>query len=59
LPGINRIEEAWTKTRQFLRATRARTEEDLDQTVADAFSYLIACDEQAWFLHSMSALQKL
>jgi hypothetical protein len=49
LPVINRIEEAWTKIKQYLRATRARTEEDLNQTVAVAFSLVIACKERACF----------
>jgi len=57
-PGIDRIEEASTKIKQHLRATRAGIQEDLNQTFAEAFSLLIAGNERGWFWHSMSKLQK-
>ena len=56
-PDLNPIEKAWAKIKQYLRSTRARTKEDLDQAIAEAISLITADNAQAWFRHSMPALQ--
>jgi transposase len=56
-PDLNPIEKAWAKIKQYLRSTRARTKEDLDQAIAEAISLITADNAQAWFRHSMPTLQ--
>jgi transposase len=56
-PDLNPIEKAWAKIKQYLRSTRARTKEDLEQAIAEAISLITADNAQAWFRHSMPALQ--
>ena len=55
-PDLNPIEKAWAKIKQYLRSTRARTKEDLDQAITEALSLITADHAQAWFRHSMPAL---
>jgi transposase len=56
-PDLNPIEKAWAKIKQYLRSTRARSKEDLDQAITEALSLITADNAQAWFRHSMPALQ--
>jgi transposase len=56
-PDLNPIEKAWAKIKQYLRSTRARSKEDLDQAITEALSLITADNAQAWFRHSMPTLQ--
>ena len=56
-PGLNPIEKAWAKIKQYLRSTRARSKEDLDQGITAALALITAGNAQAWFRHSMPTLQ--
>jgi transposase len=56
-PDLNPIEKAWAKIKQYLRSTRARTKEDLDQAISEAISLITADNAQAWFRNSMPTLQ--
>jgi transposase len=58
-PDLNPIEKAWAKIKQYLRSTRARSKEDLDQAITEALKLITADNAQAWFRHSMPELQKL
>jgi transposase len=48
-PDLNPIEKAWAKIKQYLRSTRARSKEDLDQAITEALSLITADNAQAWF----------
>jgi len=50
-PDLNRIEQAWSKFKQFLRAVKARTAEALDQAITEALKSITAENAQAWFRH--------
>jgi len=56
-PDLNPIEKAWAKIKQYLRSTRARSKEDLDQGITAALALITAGNAQAWFRHSMPTLQ--
>ena len=58
-PDLNPIEKAWAKIKQYLRSTRARTKENLDQAITEAISLITADNAQAWFRLSIPALQEL
>ena len=58
-PDLNPIEKAWAKIKQYLRSTRARSKEDLEQAIADAIALITADHAQAWFRHALPALQQL
>ena len=55
-PDLNPIEKAWEKIKQYLRSTRARSKEDLDEAISEAFKLITPDNAQAWFRHSMPAL---
>ena len=57
-PDLNPIEKAWAKIKQYLRSTRARTKEDLDQAITNALALITPEDAQAWFRHAMNALRE-
>jgi transposase len=58
-PDLNSIEKAWAKIKQYLRSSRARSKEDLDQAITEALALITADNAQAWFRHSMPTLQEL
>ena len=55
-PDLNPIEKAWAKIKQYLRSTRARSKEDLDEAISEAFKLITPDNSQAWSRHSMPAL---
>ena len=48
-PDMNPIEKAWSKLKQLLRAAKARTEEQLQQAIAEALNAITPQDAAAWF----------
>lgn len=48
-PDLNPIEKMWSKIKAFLRAAKARTEEDLYQTIGLALETVTAQDAEGWF----------
>ena len=48
-PDLNPIEKAWSKLKQALRATQARTVDALHNAVANLLPTLSANDPRAWF----------
>jgi transposase len=58
-PDLNPIEKAWAKIKQYLRSTRARSKEDLDQAITEALALITPDNAQAWFRHTMPTLQEL
>jgi transposase len=56
-PDLNPIEKAWAKLKQWLRAAKARSQEALDQAIAEALQLITAENAQAWFRHSINSLQ--
>ena len=48
-PDLNPIEKAWAKLKLILRSAKARTQEALDQAIADALKLITPQDAQAWF----------
>ena len=48
-PDLNPIEKAWSKLKQALRATQARTVDALHHAVANLLPTLSANDASAWF----------
>jgi transposase len=50
-PDLNPIEKAWSKFKKFLRNTKARSKEALDQAVTDALKTITADNAAAWFRH--------
>ena len=56
-PDLNPIEKAWSKLKQLLRAARARTQEALDQAIAEALRLISPDNARAWFRHSQYGLQ--
>ena len=57
-PDLNPIEKAWAKIKQYLRSTRARSKEDLDEAISEAFKLTTPDNAQAWSRHSMPALHQ-
>jgi transposase len=55
-PDLNPIEKAWAKIKQYLRSTRARSKEDLDQAITEAFKLITPDNAHAWLRYSMPAL---
>ena len=56
-PDFNPIEKAWSKLKQHLRRVKARTLEQLHQTLAQALPTITPGNAQAWFHHCGYALQ--
>ena len=48
-PDLNPIEKMWSKVKTFLRATKARTEEELYQAIRLALKTVTAQDAEGWF----------
>jgi transposase len=55
-PDLNPIEKAWSKLKQFLRAAKARTPDQLQQAIADALKSISTHDATAWFRTPYHAL---
>src|SRR3954469_21249326 len=50
-PDLNPIEQAFSKIKNILRKLRARTQEALLQTIAEALSKITPADAAGWFNH--------
>lgn len=50
-PDLNPIELCWSKVKTALRATKARTFDNLVDAVADALRSVSLADIEAWFAH--------
>lgn len=50
-PDFNPIEPAWSKIKQHLRKTKARTLDRLEAAVAEALSAVTSHDARGWFRH--------
>ena len=48
-PDLNPIEKMWSKNKEFLRATKARTFDALLTAIANALKRITAQDVQGWF----------
>ena len=48
-PDFNPIEQAWSKIKQHLRKTKARTLDRLEHAVAQALATVTSQDAQGWF----------
>ena len=48
-PDLNPIEKMWSKVKTFLRAAKARTEEELYQAIRLALKTVTPQDAQGWF----------
>ena len=48
-PDFNPIEKMWSKVKQLLRTAAARTQEALQQAIADALRAVTASDCRGWF----------
>ena len=55
---LNLIEKAWAKLKQLLRAAKARTQEALDQAIAELLPLLTAEDAKAWFRLPFNTLRQ-
>ena len=51
-PELNPIEEAWSKTKTFLRTAKARPLGHLLNALGDARIAISATDCAGWFLHA-------
>lgn len=50
-PDLNPIEQCWSKIKTALRRAAARTQEALEQALAEAISSIRSSDAQGWFRH--------
>lgn len=50
-PDFNPIENCWSKVKEFLRSRAARTSEELDQAITEAFDAVTTKDLIGWFTH--------
>lgn len=48
-PDLNPIEKMWSKVKEFLRAAKARTKEDLGTSIARALASVTPQDALHWF----------
>lgn len=48
-PDLNPIEKMWSKVKAALRATEARTPEELDHAIGGALAKVTANDARGWF----------
>jgi len=56
-PDFNPIEQCWSKIKQWLRSAKARTNELLDQALADAIAAITPHNAAAWFNHCGYGIQ--
>ena len=50
-PDLSPIELCWSKLKQFLRSSEARTLESLNQAMTEAVNYITEEDAFGWFNH--------
>ncbi len=50
-PDLSPIELCWSKIKQFLRSSKARTSESLNQAMAEVVNYITEDDTFGWFNH--------
>ncbi len=50
-PDFNPIENCWSKVKEYLRSKAARTYEELDQAIMEAFNAVTTKDMIGWFTH--------
>lgn len=50
-PDFNPIENCWSKLKEFLRSTAARTYQELDDAITKAISTVTSSDIIGWFTH--------
>ena len=48
-PDFNPIEKMWSKVKTFLRARKARTEDDLYQAIGKSLKIITSQDAEGWF----------
>jgi transposase len=48
-PDLHPIEKCWAKLKELLRAAKARTQEALEQAIAEAIRTITSSDVQGWF----------
>ncbi len=48
-PDLNPIEKAWSKLKQLLQSTKARSKEALNQAITELLPLITSQDAQAWF----------
>jgi transposase len=51
VPEFSPIENCWSKIKQFLRSIAARTYEELDIVITEAFNIVNLSDIIGWFTH--------
>ena len=51
-PELNPIENAWSKLKQHLRKTKARTKEELYHAIARGLELITGGDAAGWFRHA-------
>lgn len=49
-PDLNPIEKMWSKVKEFLRATEARTQETLVEAIGEALARVTRQDAANWFV---------
>lgn len=57
-PDLNPIEKAWFKFKQFLRSSKARTQQALDFAITEALKTISPENAAAWFRHSGYGIQQ-
>ena len=56
-PDLNPIEKAWAKLKQLLRTAKARTQQALEQAIAETLKLITSENAQAWFRLCNDGLQ--
>jgi transposase len=56
-PDLNPIEKAWGKLKQLLRTAKARTQQALEQAIAEALNLITSENARAWFRLCNHSLQ--
>jgi transposase len=56
-PDLNPIEKAWAKLKQLIRSAKPRTDEALQQAIADALPKITPQNAQAWFRLTLGWVQ--
>jgi transposase len=50
-PDLSPIEQCWSKIKSYLRGAKARTDEALDEALAQAIKLVTKADIRGWFKH--------
>ena len=56
-PDLNPIEKAWAKLKQLIRSAKPRTNEALQQAIAEALQKITPQNAQAWFRLTLNWVQ--